>query len=161
MLNYYHYRRWYRTTTWIDFCCFYLQLNQHLTAFLQRYKHKEKKELPVWEHIERLRSYMHPKRPWPTNETTAVLIRLRIKTRIRADTHTNTTPLLALYCHPNNPVAGTVLLPESDNCCAYMHAIYRLTDRAYVPAIYRPTDRWALRSTTITTRRSHRTATWI
>ena len=24
---------------------------------------------------------------------------------------TNTTPLLALYCHPNDPVASTVLLP--------------------------------------------------
>ena len=91
--------------------CFHLQLNQHLTAFLQRHKHKEKKELPVWEHIERLCSHVRPKRPWPMNETTAVPIRLWTKTRIRTNTHTNTTQLLALHCHPNNPVAGTVLLP--------------------------------------------------
>ena len=33
------------------------------------------------------------------------------QTRIYTNTPTNTTPLLALYCHPNDPVAGTVLLP--------------------------------------------------
>ena len=43
--------------------------------------------------------------------------------RIRANTPTNTTPLLALHCHPNDPVAGTVLLPESDNCRANTPAI--------------------------------------
>ena len=33
------------------------------------------------------------------------------QTRIRADTPTNMTPLLALYCHPNDPIPGTVLPP--------------------------------------------------
>ena len=37
--------------------------------------------------------------------------RLRGYTRIRADTPMNTTLLLALYCHSNNPIASTVLLP--------------------------------------------------
>jgi hypothetical protein len=46
-----------------------------------------------------------------------------IQTRIRADTPMNTTLLLALYCHLNNPIARTVLLPESDNYCAYTPAI--------------------------------------
>ena len=78
-------------------------------------------------------------------------IRLRTKTRIRADMHTNTTPLLALYCHLNDPVARTVLLPESDNCRAYTPAIYRANDRACTPTINRPTDRQALCLTTITT----------
>ena len=36
---------------------------------------------------------------------------VQTKIRICANTPTNTTLLLALYCHPNNPVAGTVLLP--------------------------------------------------
>ena len=31
----------------------------------------------------------------------------------------NTTPLLALYCHPNDPVAGTVLL-HTDFCCFHL-----------------------------------------
>ena len=82
-----------------------------------------------------------PKRPWPMNKTTAVPIRLQIKTRIRADTHTNMTPLLALYCHPNDPVARTILLPESDNRRACMPAIHRPTNRAHAPAIQRPIDR--------------------
>ena len=42
MLNHHHYCRWYRTTTQTDPCYFYLQLNQHLTTFLQRHKHKER-----------------------------------------------------------------------------------------------------------------------
>ena len=49
---------------------------------------------------------------------------------------------------------------EPDNDRADMHAIHRPTDRAYTPAIYRLTDRRALRSTTITTQHSHRTATY-
>ena len=40
-----------------------------------------------------------------------------------ANTPTNTTPLLALYCHPNDPVTSTVLLP-TDNNRADMHTIY-------------------------------------
>ena len=90
----------------------------------------QRKELPVVEYMDK--GYVVtcvPKRPWPMNETTAVPIRLRTKTRIRADTHTNTTPLLALYCHPNDPVARTVLLPESDNCRACMPAIQWPIDR--------------------------------
>ena len=35
----------------------------------------------------------------------------------------NTTLLLVLYYYPNNPVAGTVLLP-TDNNCANMYIIY-------------------------------------
>ena len=73
------------------------------------------------------------------------------------------------YAYKYDPVAGITLPPErprrwyrtttyTDNDCANMHAIHQLTDHAYVPAIYRPTDRQALRSTTITTRRSQRTA---
>ena len=33
------------------------------------------------------------------------------QTRIRANMPMNTTPLLALHCHPNDPVTNTVLLP--------------------------------------------------
>src|SRR5271156_691613 len=42
MLDHYHYRRWYRTTTRTDLCCFHLQLNQYLAPFLQHHKHKER-----------------------------------------------------------------------------------------------------------------------
>ena len=57
------------------------------------------------------------------NKITAVPIRLWTKTRIHVNTPTNITPLLVLYCHPNNPIAGTVLLPI-DNNRANMHIIY-------------------------------------
>ena len=88
----------------------------------------------------------------------------------------NTTPLLALYCHPNDPVTSTVLLPTQDNNRANIYtihrptnrantpaittrpndradapAIYRPNDRAYTPTINRPTDRQALYLTTIIT----------
>jgi len=36
------------------------------------------------------------------------------QTRIRANMPTNTTLLLALYCHPNDPIASTVLLPTQN-----------------------------------------------
>ena len=95
------------------------------------------------------------------------------------------TPLLVLYCHPNDPIAGTVLLPtqiiivplcmryidqpivlirlllppdartvllpESDNCCACTPVTHRLNDRACTPTISRPTGRQALCLTTIIT----------
>ena len=60
-----------------------------------------------------------PKRLWPTNETTAVLIRLRKK--------------------PDNDCAVTPTAWATDR--ADMHAIHRLTDRANMPAIHWPTDR--------------------
>ena len=87
------------------------------------------------------------------------------------------------YAYEYDPVASIILPPErpyrwyrtttyTDNNRANMHTIHRPTDsanipaittrpndRADMPAIYRPIDRRALRSTTITTRRSHRTAT--
>ncbi|OCL00660.1 uncharacterized protein K441DRAFT_651673 [Cenococcum geophilum 1.58] len=75
--------------------------------------------------------------------------RLRSYTRIRADTPTNTTPLLALYCHPNDPVASTVLLPTQTIivpiCIRYIDqliALIRLrsTDRMIVPIRLRSTD---------------------
>jgi len=50
------------------------------------------------------------KRPWLRMRQLPCQYAYR-QTRIRADTPTNTAPLLALYCHPNDPVAGTVLLP--------------------------------------------------
>ena len=111
----------------------------------------------------RLRSHVRPQTPvtyeWdhrrantPTDRQDSALICLR-----------NMTPLLALYCHPNDPVASTVLLPTQIMivliCIRYIDqpiAPIRLLSRPY-----RPTDRRALRSTTITTRRSHRTATLI
>ena len=71
---------------------------------------------------------------------------------------TNTTPLLVLHCHPNDPVANTVLLP-TDNNRADMHVIHQLTNYAYTPAIYRLTNRRALYLTTIATRRLYRTTT--
>ena len=95
-------------------------------------------------------------------------------------------PIDELYIQPLSPPnARTVLLPESDNCCTNMPATWtdndyttmpivdrmialirlRSTDRMIVPvrlqSTDRLTDRWALCLTTITTRRSHRTATWI
>ena len=69
MLDHYHHRRWYRTTTRTDFCCFHLQLNQRLTAFLQRHKHKER-TASGGIYGQRLRGHVRPKRPWPMNETT-------------------------------------------------------------------------------------------
>ena len=74
----------------------------------------------------------------------------------------NINPLLALYCHPNDPVAGTVLLPNQTTTVLRLQS-YQLNDRAYTPAIYRPndhtcmptinrpTDRQALYLTTIIT----------
>ena len=54
----------------------------------------------------------------------------------RANTPTNTTPLLALHCHPNDPVAGTVLLPTQTTDRADTHTIYyRPTDYADMPTI--------------------------
>ena len=47
---------------------------------------------------------------------------------------TNTAPLPALYCHPNDPVAGTVLLPTHNNR-ADMHTIHQSTDSTNTPAI--------------------------
>jgi hypothetical protein len=159
MLNHCHYRRWYRTTTQTDFCCFHLQLNQHLTAFLQRHKHKEKKELPVWEHTERLHSHVRPQTPvtyeqdncranTPTDRQEFVPIRLRMRqlpcqyaygqTRIRANTPTNMTPLLALHCHPNDPVAGTVLLPTQT---MIVLICMRSIEQPIVPIRLRSTDR--------------------
>ena len=74
------------------------------------------------------------------NKTTAVPICLRTKTRICANTPTNTTLLLALYCHPNNPVAGTVLLPNQTMTVLRLQS-NRPNDRADTPAIQRPIDR--------------------
>ena len=52
------------------------------------------------------------------------------------------------------------LLLQPDNNCANTPAIYKQdNNHTDMPAIYRLTDRQALCSTTITTRRSHRTAT--
>ena len=105
ILDHYHYRRWYRTTTRTDFCCFHLQLNQYLTAFLQHHKYKER--------TASIGTYR--KVTWPRAPPNAHNLQMRQlpcqytygQTRIRANTPTNTTPLLALYCHPNDPVAGT------------------------------------------------------
>ena len=136
-------RRWYRTTTRTDLCCFHLQLNQHLTAFLQRHKHKERTASGGM-YGPRLHSHVRPQTPvtyeqdncranTPTDRQEFAPIRLRMRqlpyqyaygqTRIRTNTPTNTTPLLALHCHPNDPVTGTVLLP-TDNNRADMHTIY-------------------------------------
>jgi hypothetical protein len=106
-----------------------------------------KKELPVVECMDQ--GYVVtcvPKRPWPTNKTTAVPIRLR------------TDKNSCQYAYEYDPVAGIILPPErpyrwyhtttyTDNNRANMHTIHRPTDSANMPAI--------------TTRRSHRTATWI
>ena len=45
------------TTTRTDFCCFHLQLNQHLAAFLQHHKHKER-IASVGIYRQRLRSHV-------------------------------------------------------------------------------------------------------
>ena len=57
-------------------------------------------------------------------------------------------------------IAPTHMLSQPDNDRADTPAIYkRDNDRTNMPTIYRPADRRALHLTTITTRRSHRTAT--
>ena len=67
----------------------------------------------------------------PTDRQDSVLICLR-----------NTTPLLALHCHPNNPVADTVLLPTQTTDRADTHTIYhRPNDRTDTPMIQRPINR--------------------
>ena len=75
----------------------------------------------------------------------------------------NTTPLLVLYCHPNNLIAGTILLPIQIIivliCIQYINqpiALIRLllppdartvllpksdNCRAYTPATHRPNNR--------------------
>ena len=73
-----------------------------------------------------------------------------LPTRFRADLPTNTTLLLALYCHLNNPIAGTVLLPTQTIivpiCIRYIDqpiAPIRLLsrpDRTIVPMCLRSTD---------------------
>ena len=133
-------RRWYRTTTWIDFCCFHLQLNQYLTAFLQSHKHKER-TASGGIYGQRLCSHVRPKRPWPTNETTAMPIHLRIDKN------------LCQYAYEYDPVAGITLPPEqprrwyrtttyTDNDRADIHTIHQPTDRADTHTIYnRPNNR--------------------
>ena len=137
MLDHYHYRRWYRTTTRTDFCCIHLQLNQHLTAFLQHHKHKERTASGGMYGQGYVVIYV-PKRPWPMNEITAFLQYHKHKEKTASgriygpklyshihpqtpitykqdnchtNTPTNTTPLLALHCHLNDPIASTILLP--------------------------------------------------
>ena len=71
--------------------------------------------------------------------------------RLRANLPASMTPLLALYCHPNDPVAGTVLLPTQTIivpiCIRYINqpiAPIRLLsrpDQMIVPIRLRSTDR--------------------
>ena len=77
-------------------------------------------------------------------------IHLRTKTRIYTDTHMNTTPLLALYYHPKDPIAGTVLLPTQTMIvliCMWsikqpiMPIRLRSTDRMTVLMYLQSTDR--------------------
>ena len=50
------------------------------------------------------------------------------------------TPLLALHCHPNDPVAGTVLLPNQTMTVLRLQS-NRPNDRADTPAIQQPINR--------------------
>ena len=115
-----------------------------------------KKELPVVESVDQ--GYVVicvPKRPWPTNKTTAVPIRLRtdknscryaydLQTRQPSHWHAcdlnrqDTVPI-RLRNKPDNDCAVTPTARATDR--ADMHAIHRPTDRAYAPAIQRPIDR--------------------
>ena len=121
-----------------------------ITTFLQHHKHKER-TASGGIYGPRLRTHVRPQTPVSYEQDNC-----------RANTPTNTTPLLALHCHPNDPVAGTVLLPNQTmtvlrlqfnrlNDRADTPAIYRANDRACTPTINRPTDRQALCLTTITT----------
>ena len=86
-------------------CCFHLQLNQHLTAFLQYRKHKERTaNIGIY--------YVVTYAPTPVTYKWDNCRALRTKTRIHTNTPMNMTPLLALHYHLNDPIAGTVLLPN-------------------------------------------------
>ena len=63
------------------------------------------------------------------------------QTRFRADLPTEYDPVAGITLPPERPRCWYRTTTYTDNDCADMHAIHRLTNRAYVPAIYRPTDR--------------------
>jgi hypothetical protein len=137
MLDHYHYRRWYRTTTRTDFCCFHLQLNQHLAAFLQRHKHKERTASGGM-YGPRLRSHVRPQTPvtyeqdncrasTPTDRQEFVPIRLRIRPRCWHYTATRTTPSLVPYYYLHRQLIVPIRIRST-------------TDRTIVPIRLRSND---------------------
>ena len=60
----------------------------------------------------------------------------------------NINPLLALYCHPNDPVAGTVLLPNQTTTVLHLQS-NRPNDCADVPTIQQPIDKQAYHHPTL------------
>ena len=88
-------------STTVNFCGFHLQLNQHLTTFLQRHKHKER-TASSGIYGQRLRGHVRPQTPvtykWdncrtniPTDRQEFVPIRLRIQPRCWQYTAARTT----------------------------------------------------------------------
>ena len=112
MLDHYHYRRWYRTTTRTDLCCFHLQLNQYLTAFLQRHKHKER-TASGGIYGQRLRSHMRPQTPVTYEQDNC-----------RADLPTEYDPVAGIVLPPERPCRWYRTTTYTDNDRADMHAIH-------------------------------------